>query len=61
MNPLIQYRLALLAESMQISGQMLLIRLHLKQITLEERYTLKQRAAKIRELIKLMEDTEATV
>lgn len=60
MNPLIQYRLALLAESMQISGQMLLIRLHLKQITLEERYALKKKAAKIRELIKLMEDTEAT-
>ena len=52
MNPLIQYRLALLAESMQISGQMLLIRLHLKQITLEERYALKQRAAKVQELIR---------
>ena len=57
MNPLIQYRLALLAESMQISGQMLMIRLHLKQITLEERYALKQRAEKIRALIKATEAT----
>jgi len=51
MNPILQYRLTLLAESMQISGQLLLLRLHLKTVTLEERYALKQRAAKIRELI----------
>jgi len=52
MNPLLQYRLALLTESMQISGQLLLLRLHLKTVTLEERYAIKQRAAKIKELIK---------
>ena len=52
MTPILQYRLALLGESMQISGQLLLLRLHLKTATLEERYALKQRAAKIQELVK---------
>lgn len=52
MNPDLDYRLALLGESIQISGQILLLRLHLKTVTLEERYAIKQRAAKIRELIK---------
>jgi hypothetical protein len=52
MNPDVSYRLALLRESMSISGQTLLIRLHLKTVSLEEYYTLKKRAAKVRELIR---------
>lgn len=57
MNPDISYRLSLLGESMQVSGELLLIRMHLKQMTIEERYALKQRAAKIQELIKQARDT----
>jgi hypothetical protein len=52
MNPDVSYRLALLRESMSISGQVLLIRLHLKTVSLEQHYALKQRAAKVRELIR---------
>lgn len=52
MNADISYRLSLLGESMQVSGELLLIRMHLKQVTIDERYALKQRAAKIQELIK---------
>jgi hypothetical protein len=51
MNPQVQHRMALLSESMKLSGTMLLIRLHLKTVTLEERYELKLRSDRLQELI----------
>jgi len=53
MNEQVQYRMALLAESMNISGQLLLIRLHLKQVSKEELERLNQNAENIR--IKIQE------
>jgi len=53
MNEQIQYRMALLRESMHISGQLLLIRLHLKQVSKEELEHLNQNAENIR--IKIQE------
>ena len=53
MNERVQYRMALLAESMNISGQLLLIRLHLKQVSKEELEHLNQNAENIR--IKIQE------
>lgn len=52
MNPQVQYRLTLLSESMQISGQFLLIRLHLKRVSTEERDELNKRADRLKVLIK---------
>ncbi len=48
----IPYRIALLRESVYLSGQFLLLRLHLKTVSLEERYALKQRAERLQERIK---------
>jgi hypothetical protein len=53
MNEQVQYRMTLLAESMNISGQLLLIRLHLKQVSKEELDRLNQNAENIR--IKIQE------
>ena len=53
MNEQTQYRMALLGESMHISGQLLLIRLHLKQVSKEELKLLNQNAENIR--IKIQE------
>ena len=53
MNEWVQYRTALLAESMNISGQLLLIRLRLKQVSKEELEHLNQNAENIR--IKIQE------
>jgi len=52
MNPQVQYRLELLKESMQISGQLLLIRLHLKTVSQDELNFINMRASVIRKLIK---------
>jgi hypothetical protein len=51
-DPQVQYRFALLKESMRISGQFLLIRLHLKTVSKEERAALNRRAELIRRLMK---------
>ena len=51
MNPQAQYQLELLAESMQISGQLLLIRLHLKTVSQDELNFIQMRASDIRKLI----------
>jgi hypothetical protein len=53
MNEQVQYRMALLRESMHITGQLLLIRLHLKQVSKEELEHLNQNAENIR--IKIQE------
>ena len=53
MNEQVQYRMALLRESMHISGQLLLIRLHLKQVSKEELEHLNQNAENVR--IKIQE------
>jgi hypothetical protein len=52
MNPQVQYKLSLLGESMQISGQFLLIRLHLKQVSEEEIDRLRARSGYIQMLLK---------
>jgi hypothetical protein len=51
MNPEVSYKLALLNESMRISGEFLLIRLHLKNPTSQELIELEDRATKIRKQI----------
>jgi hypothetical protein len=51
MNPQVQYRLELLKESIQISGQLLLIRLHLKTVSSYEFSRLNIRADYLRKLI----------
>jgi hypothetical protein len=51
MNPQAQYRLELLAESVEISGQLLLIRLHLKTVSPYEFSRLNIRADYLRKLI----------
>jgi hypothetical protein len=51
MNPKAQYRLELLAESVEISGQLLLIRLHLKTVSPDELNFIQMRASVIRKLI----------
>jgi hypothetical protein len=52
MNPQVQYRLELLKESVQISGQLLLIRLHLKTVSPYEFSRLNIRADYLRKLIR---------
>ena len=52
MNPQVQYRIALLKESVEISGQLLLIRLHLKSVTEYEFELLNKRAEYLQQLIK---------
>jgi hypothetical protein len=54
MNERVQYRMALLKKSMHISGQLLLIRLHLKRASKEERDHLTRIAEDIR--IKIQEE-----
>jgi hypothetical protein len=51
LNPPVQYRLELLKESMQISGQLLLIRLGLKTVSPDELDFIQMRASVIRKLI----------
>jgi len=51
MNPQVSYRLELLKESMQISGKLLLIRLHLKTVSKCELKYWNDRADHIRKLI----------
>lgn len=51
MNAALSYRLSLLGESINLSGEMLLIKLHLKTVTIEERQVLKRRAEKLHALI----------
>jgi hypothetical protein len=41
----VHYRLALMRESMEVSGMFLLVKLRLKQLTIAERYELNCRAA----------------
>jgi hypothetical protein len=55
MIPMLKYRLVLLKEVVDISIQMLLIRLRLKRVTLDERYDLKERSFQIRLLIAQLE------
>lgn len=51
MNPKVQSQSALLYESMQVSGQLLLIRLRLKTVTDYEKDRLNMRAEYLRKLI----------
>ena len=52
MNEQAQYRMALLRESMHISGQLILIRLHLKSVSDYEFCRLNIRADYLQKLIK---------
>lgn len=52
MNQQVQYRIELLKESMQISGQLLLIKMHIKTVSLDELNLIQMRASILSKLIK---------
>jgi hypothetical protein len=52
MNPQVQHRITVLSESIRLTVTFFLIRIGLKQVTIDERHQLKERVAQVRELIR---------